>query len=82
MITVALFSFMDNYNDFFQPLIYVNSNANKTISLGLASMKGPYVSEWHIIMAASVITVLPCVIVFLSAQKYFVEGIAVSGLKG
>ncbi len=82
MVTVALFSFMDNWNDFFQPLIYINSDANKTVSLGLAGMTGSYVSEWHIIIAASVLTILPCVIVFLSAQKYFVEGIAVSGLKG
>lgn len=82
MVTVALFSFMDNWNDFFQPLIYINSDSYKTVSLGLAGMTGSYVSEWHIIMAASVLTVLPCVIVFLLAQKYFVEGIAVSGLKG
>lgn len=82
MVTVALFSFMDNWNDFFQPLIYINSDIRKTVSLGLAGMTGSYVSEWHIIIAASVLTVLPCVIVFLSAQKYFVEGIAVSGLKG
>lgn len=82
MVTVALFSFMDNWNDFFQPLIYINSDIHKTVSLGLAGMKGTYVSEWHIIMASSVLTILPCVIVFLCAQKYFVEGIAVSGLKG
>ena len=82
IVTVCLFSFMDNWNDFFLPLIFINSNENKTLSLGLAGMTGQYVSEWHIIMAASVITVLPCVIVFLFAQKYFVEGIAVSGLKG
>ena len=82
IVTVALFSFMDNWNDFFLPLIFINSNENKTLSLGLAGMTGQYVSDWHIIMAASVITVLPCVIVFLFAQKHFVEGIAVSGLKG
>ena len=82
IITVGLFSFMDNWNDFFMPLIYINKPSKKTISLGLASMTGLYVSEWHIVMAASVFTILPCVIVFLSAQKYFVEGIAVSGLKG
>lgn len=82
MVTVALFSFMDNWNDFFMPLIFINSNQYKTLSLGLAGMTGQYVSDWHIIMAASVFTVLPCIIVFLLAQKYFVEGIAISGIKG
>ena len=82
MVTVALFSFMDNWNDFFMPLIYINSNQFKTLSLGLAGMTGQYVSDWHIIMAASVITVLPCVIIFLLAQRHFVEGIALSGIKG
>lgn len=82
IVTVSLFSFMDNWNDFFSPLIYINSPKRMTLALGLASISGINFTEWQIIMASSVMAVLPCVVVFLSAQRYFVEGIAAIGIKG
>ncbi|NLJ68555.1 MAG: carbohydrate ABC transporter permease [Firmicutes bacterium] len=82
LVTVAIFSFMNTWNDFFQPLIYLNSLEKKTLALGLAMFKGEYATEWGLLMAASVQVVLPCLILFFSCQKYFVEGIALTGIKG
>jgi len=82
LVTVAIFSFMNTWNDFFQPLIYLNSLEKKTLALGLALFKGEYSTEWGLLMAASVQVVLPCLVLFFSCQKYFVEGIALTGIKG
>lgn len=64
------------------PFIYLSSTENKTIQLGLKMFVGLYDTEYALIMAASVLSVLPVAIVFLAMQKYFVEGIASSGVKG
>ncbi len=82
LVTVAIFSFMNTWNDFFQPLIYLNSLEKKTLALGLALFKGEYSTDWGLLMAASVQVVLPCLVLFFSCQKYFVEGIALTGIKG
>jgi len=80
-ITVAIFSFMGAWNDFTGPLIYLASESKFTLALGLAQFKGQYLSEWHLLMAASVISVLPCVMLFFTFQRYFVRGIATTGMK-
>jgi multiple sugar transport system permease protein len=82
LITVAVFTFMGAWNDFFGPLIYLTSDAKKTLALGLRIFQGQYGSEDHLLMAASVIVLLPCLVVFMAAQRYFIRGIALSGLKG
>jgi multiple sugar transport system permease protein len=82
VIVVALFSFLAYWNDFFNPLIYLKSDQLFTLALGLQMFQGVYTSQWDLLMAASTAVVLPCVIVFLVGQKYFLEGISLSGIKG
>ncbi|MDI6829544.1 MAG: carbohydrate ABC transporter permease [Armatimonadota bacterium] len=82
LATVAVFSFMSHWNDFMGPLIYIQSMENKTLALGLASFKTLHGTEYHLMMAASVAVLMPVLIIFFCAQKYFVRGIVMSGLKG
>ena len=80
--TLTIFSFTTIWNDFMGPLIYINSQNLKTIQLGLRSFITEYSSEYSLIMAGSVVALIPVLIVFACLQKYFVEGIASTGLKG
>lgn len=79
--TLCIFSFMSVWNDYFTPLIYLNDGRKYTLPLGLASMHGMYSTNWPVLMAASVIAVLPVLIAFLFAQDAFVKGVMMSGLK-
>lgn len=63
-------------------MIYFNSEANKTIPLGIRMFQGQYSSDWQLIMAASVVSLIPVFIMYLFCQRFFVQGIATSGLKG
>jgi ABC-type glycerol-3-phosphate transport system permease component len=79
---VAIYTFLGAWNDFMGPLIYLNSPENRTLSLALNAFRGQYgVSDAHLLMAASVVCMLPCVILFFAAQKYFVESVASTGGK-
>ncbi|MGA7303589.1 MAG: carbohydrate ABC transporter permease [Rhodothermales bacterium] len=86
LATVALFAFLGTWNDFFNPLIYLNSPENATLTLGLNMMKsqviGTGVTQWQLLMAASLLVMLPNIILFFFAQKHFMKGIHVGGLKG
>jgi multiple sugar transport system permease protein len=82
LASLGIFTFVFVWNDFLGPLIYINSNAKKTIQLGIRMFISQYSAEYSLIMAASVCSLLPVIIIFISAQKFFVEGIAMSGLKG
>ncbi|MGP0586671.1 carbohydrate ABC transporter permease [Paenibacillus timonensis] len=82
VIVVALFTFLGAWNDFMGPLIYLKSDSNYTLALGLQMFQGTYSAQWDLLMAASAVVVLPCVIVFLVGQRYFLEGITLTGLKG
>jgi multiple sugar transport system permease protein len=82
IIVVALFSFLGSWNDFMGPLIYLKSDKLFTLALGLQMFQGSYTAQWDLLMAASAAVVLPCVIVFLIGQRYFLEGITLTGLKG
>ena len=81
--TVAIMAFMWSWNNFFDPLIYLNSQRLYTVPLGLAMFNTYYSAQtpWHWLMAASVVAVLPLVIVFFFAQRAFVQGIVVTGVK-
>lgn len=81
MIVVGMFSFMGCWNDFLGPLIYLNSSAKYTVSLGLRMFQGMYNAEWHLMMAASTLALLPVVVVFFIGQKYIIEGITLTGIK-
>ncbi len=82
LTAVAIFLFLHHWNDFMGPLIYLTSPEKYTISLGLASFKGLYTTQWHYLMAASTATILPVLVLFFLAQRYFIQGIVMSGIKG
>ncbi len=82
IITVALLSFMWTWNDFLGPLIYLNDDAKYTLALGILQFKGALLIEWGPMMAASVLIILPLIIMFFVGQRYFIEGIATTGGKG
>ena len=79
--TLSIFCFMNVWNDYFTPLIYINDSRKYTLPLGLASMKGMYSTDWPALMASSVISVLPVLIAFLFAQDAFVKGVMMTGMK-
>ena len=80
--TLVIFTFVSTWNDFLGPLIYLTEPRLKTIQIGLRMFISQYSAEYGLIMAASVIALIPVLIVFLSLQKYFVQGVASAGLKG
>lgn len=80
--TLVIFTFVSTWNDYLGPLIYLKSQEKKTIQLGLKMFIGQYSAEYGLIMAGSVVSLIPVIIVFLCLQKYFVEGVASTGLKG
>jgi multiple sugar transport system permease protein len=80
--TLVIFTFVAVWNDFLGPQIYLTSTEKKTIQIGLRMFISQYSTEYGLIMAASVVALIPVLIVFLSLQKYFVQGIATSGMKG
>lgn len=82
LATLTIFTFVNTWNDFLGPLLYLHTESKKTLQLGLRMFIGQYSSEYGLIMAASVVALIPVLIVFLSLQKYFVQGVAASGLKG
>lgn len=82
MVVVGLFTFMNTWNDFFTPLIYLNTMSKYTVAVGLQNLLGKYTSKWNIVLTASVIVTMPCVIVFLLGQKHIMGGIALTGIKG
>ena len=82
LIVVAIFTFIDVWNDFLGPLIYLNSDTKFTLALGLASFKGLMTSQWGYLMAASTAVVAPIIVLFFVAQRYFIEGISLTGIKG
>ena len=80
--TLVIFTFVGTWNDYMGPMIYLTRDANKTVQVGLRRFIQENSSDYHLIMAASVVSLLPVSVVFLALQKYFIEGIATSGLKG
>ena len=80
--TLTIFTFVSTWNDFLGPMIYLTKTELKTIQIGLRMFISQYSAEYGLIMAASVIALIPVLIVFLALQKYFVQGVASAGLKG
>jgi ABC-type glycerol-3-phosphate transport system permease component len=81
---MAIFLFMWSWNDFFIPLIYLHDTSQYPLALGLQLFRsfGEYSTRWDYIMAGSLLMSIPPLLVFFFAQKYFVEGVTVTGLKG
>jgi len=81
LISVVLFSFLAHWDDFMGPLIYLNSAEKYTVSLGLRMFQDQFGTELNLLMAASLIHILPTIVLFFVAQRYFIKGIALTGLK-
>jgi multiple sugar transport system permease protein len=80
--TLTIFTFVSTWNDFLGPLIYLTKTELKTVQIGIRMFITQYSTEYGLIMAASMVSLVPVLIVFLALQRFFVEGIASSGLKG
>lgn len=80
--SLVIFTFVASWNDFLPPLIYINTEEMKTLQLGMRNFQTLYESNYAQLLAASVCAIVPTIIVFLFTQKYFIKGIATSGLKG
>lgn len=81
LATLAIFTFMGVFNDFIWALIVISSEEMRTVQLGLAIFRDRYLTEWDLMMAGSVTATLPILVVFFFAQKYFIKGITLSGMK-
>jgi multiple sugar transport system permease protein len=82
LATVGLFTFMGAWNDFTGPLLYLNDETKATLSLGLQQFVGQHETEWAMLMAASTLMTLPIILLFFLAQRFFIEGITLTGIKG
>jgi multiple sugar transport system permease protein len=82
LATLAIFNFQLTWNDFLWPLVITNTDSMRTIPVGLSSFQGQYSTEWHLLMAGSVIALLPVLLIYILAQKWFVRGITLSGIGG
>jgi multiple sugar transport system permease protein len=82
LATLAVITFMWTWNDFLWPLIVISSQEHMTLQLGLSTFQGAHQTNTHLLMAANVMSVLPVLVLFFVAQRYFVRGIATTGLKG
>lgn len=80
--TLSVFQFQSSYNDFMGPVIYIASDAKFTVQMGLSSFRNSFTSRYDLIMAGSILALIPVVILFICCQKYIVRGIAMSGMKG
>ena len=81
MATLAIFTFMWTWNDLLNPLIYVSELDKLTVTIGLSFFHNQYTGKWTLMMAGAVVSILPILLVFFFAQKYFIQGIAMSGIK-
>lgn len=82
IVTVTIFAFLHHYNAFMEPLIYISDNEMFTLPLGLLWFKGRFGNFWHLVMAASMVTIAPVILLFFVAQRYFIQGAQFSGLAG
>jgi multiple sugar transport system permease protein len=82
LVTLAIFTFMGTWNDFLWPLIVMTDDTMYTLPVALASLAGEHVQDTELMMAGSVITVLPVLILFMALQRYYIQGIMMGGVKG
>ena len=82
LIVVGLFTYLANWNNYLEPMIYLNTENKFTLMLGLNQFIGGYTAQWNLMMAAVTVVIVPSIIIYLFAQKYFIEGIVMTGVKG
>ena len=82
MAVLAIFTFLGRWNDYLLPLLVLNRRQMYTLQIGIVSFMGEYRAEWNLLMAVSLLSILPTIAIFLFFQRYFVRGIAMTGMKG
>ena len=82
VFAVIIMAMQDQWNNYLEPLIFINSNSKQTISVGLTFFSGMNATEWNLVFAGAVMVALPILIIFVFFQKYFIQGITMSGIKG
>ena len=82
LATVAVFAFLFSWNDYLGPLIYVNDPNLTTVALGLRAFQTQTSTNWGLLMAGSVISIIPNIVIFVFCQKYFLEGMKAGAVKG
>jgi multiple sugar transport system permease protein len=82
LAAIAIFIFLGSWNEFLWPLVVTNSETMRTIPVGLISFQGQYNTRWELLMAAAVVAMLPVLIVYIFAQKWFIQGITITGMGG
>jgi multiple sugar transport system permease protein len=82
LTTLAIFAFQGAWNDFTWPLVITMTERTRTLQLGLQTFQNQFFTEWGLLMAGTTITVFPLVVLFVVGQRYFVQGIALTGTKG
>jgi len=82
LAAISIFVFQGHWNDFLFPLIYLHSRNNFTLALGLRAFQGQYGTDWNLLMAASLVVMAPLLLLFFFAQRYFIQGVVFSGVKG
>ncbi len=82
LTAIGIFSFVYHWNDFLHPLLYLFTEDKKTLALGLRAFINPYDASWHISMAASMFLVVPIMVLFFVAQRYFIKGVVMTGIAG
>ncbi|MGI8907919.1 MAG: carbohydrate ABC transporter permease [Candidatus Sumerlaeaceae bacterium] len=82
LIAILIFQFLNTWNDFVGPLVYINRADMLTMAMGLQMFKVLHLTQWGLMMAAATIMTLPVLVLFFSAQKYFIEGVTLTGIKG
>ena len=82
LATMAILAFIHHWNDFLRPLVFLQERDLRTLAIGLRLFRGEFLVQWNLLMAASTLMLLPVLALFFAAQRYFVQGIVMSGLKG
>ncbi len=81
LAAVAIFVFKGHWDDFLGPLIYLNSQENFTLALGLRAFQGEFATNWNLLMAASLVVMLPMLLLFFFLQRYFIQGVVFTGIR-
>jgi multiple sugar transport system permease protein len=81
LVTLTIITLLNTWNEFLYALVFINSDDRRTLTLGLAILRGDFDVQWNLVMAATLLAILPLVLAFLVAQRFFIEGIALSGVK-
>lgn len=82
MTTLFLIAFINNWNELLRPVLYISDRDLRTVTMGLTTFQGAYEAQWGLLLAGSVVSIIPLIVIYIFAQRWVVEGIATTGLKG